>query len=312
MDINYFDLSGGINLFCTKTELGSHKNRLPWTDSKNVEVFSNKGITKQKGNTLLFMLPDEEKITAMHEMESNDIYKLVITTESGKIYIYSEKNSQLTLINKNLTGINVKFACFLEGILIATESDEMFYIKDDEEYTIEDCNLKGLDGEAVYPDCIAVYQGRVWAADNSTIYYSALGTYDNFSEPDDAGYINDFHTDTSNITGIHNYKDCLAIYKKDKVYLLQGSSPEDFKIIPFADKGTVSQNSIINVDNKQYFLSNGIYALEQVGELNQIRLGSSISDNITPEFDKFDNSRLKYTVAVHYKNRHQMWYLFQL
>lgn len=310
MDINYFDLSGGINLFCTKTELGSHKNRLPWADSKNVEVFSNKGIIKQKGNTLLFGLPDEEKITAMHEMESNDIYKLVITTESGKIYIYSEKNSQLTLINKNLTGKNVKFACFLQGILIATETDEMFYIKDDVEYTIEDCNLRGLDDEAVYPDCIAIYQGRVWVADNSTIYYSALGTYDNFSEPDDAGYINDFHTDTSNITGIHNYKDCLAIYKKDKVYLLQGSNPEDFKIIPFADKGTVSQNSIINVDNKQYFLSNGIYALEQVGELNQIRLGSSISDNITPEFDKFDNSRIKYTVAVHYKNRHQMWYLF--
>ena len=216
MDINYFDLSGGINLFCTKTELGSHKNRLPWTDSKNVEIFSNKGITKQKGNTLLLELPDEEKITAMHEMESNDIYKLVITTESGKIYIYSEKNSQLTLINKNLTGINVKFACFLQGILIATESDEMFYIKDDEEYTIEDCNLEGLDGEAVYPDCIAVYQGRVWVADNSTIYYSALGTYDNFSEPDDAGYINDFHTDTADIVTMAEYKDYLAVYKKNK------------------------------------------------------------------------------------------------
>lgn len=282
MDINYFDLSGGINLNSTKTELGTHKGQLPWSDAKNIEIYSGKGIIKQKGNTLLFELPDSESITAMHEMEAEDIYKLVITTQSGKIYIYDDSTQQLTLLNKTLSGTNVKFACFLYGILVATESDTMFYIKNNEEYTIENCNLKNLNDEYVYPDCIAVYQGRVWAADDSTIYYSALGTYNNFTAPDDAGYINDFHTDTSKITGMHNYKDCLSIYKKDKVYLLQGTSPADFRIIPFADKGTVSKNSILNVDNKQYFLSNGVYALEQVGELNQIRLGSSISENITP------------------------------
>lgn len=310
MDINYFDLSGGINLNSTKTELGTHKGQLPWADSKNVEIYLNKGIIKQKGNTLLFELPVSEPITGMHETEYDDVYKLVITTQSGKIYIYSEQTEELTLLNKTLNGTNVKFASFLYGILVATEADEMFYIKNDEEYTIENCDLTGLDSQQVYPDCIAVYQGRVWAADDSTIYYSALGTYDNFSEPDDAGYINDFHTDTSNITGMHNYKDCLAIYKKDKVYLLQGSDPDDFKIIPFADKGTVSQNSILNVDNKQYFLSNGIYALEQVGELNQIRLGSSITDNIFPEFEYFDKSKMNKTIAVHYHNKHQMWFLF--
>lgn len=310
MDINYFDLSGGINLNSTKTELGTHRGQLPWSDSKNIEIYSGKGIIRQKGNTLLFELPDSESITAMHEMESDDIYKLVITTQSGKIYIYDGSTQQLILLNKTLSGKNVKFACFLYGILVATESDTMFYIKNNSEYTIEDCNLRGLDDEYVYPDCIAVYQGRVWVSDDSTIYYSALGTYNNFTEPDDAGYINDFHTDTSKITGMHNYKDCLSIYKKDKVYLLQGTSPADFKIIPFADKGTVSQNSVLNVDNKQYFLSNGIYALEQVGELNQIRLGSSISENITPEFENFDKSRLNNTLAVHYQNKHQMWYLF--
>ena len=310
MDINYFNLSGGINLNSTKTELGTHKGQLPWADAQNIEIYSNKGIIKQKGNTKLLELPVQESITGMHQMEQDNIYKLVITTETGKIYVYSERNQQLTLLNKTLTGTDTKFACFLNGILIATEYDNMFYLKNDAEYTIEDCNLTGLDDEPVYPDCIAIYQGRVWVADDSTIYYSALGTYNNFTEENDAGYINDFHTDTSNITGLHNYKDCLSIYKKDKVYLLQGTNPDNFKIIPFADKGTVSQNSILNVDNKQYFLSNGIYALEQVGELNQIRLGSSISDNLTPEFDNFDNTRLKNTIAVHYQNKHQMWYLF--
>lgn len=72
------------------------------------------------------------------------------------------------------------------------------------------------------------------------------------------------------------YKDYLAIYKKNSVYLLTGTSPDDFAIVPFANKGAYGNNSIVNVDNKQYFLSNGIYALEQVGELNQIQLGSEI------------------------------------
>ena len=107
------------------------------------------------------------------------------------------------------------------------------------------------------------------------------------------GYINNFHTDTDDIAAMHNYKGNLSIYKKNKVYLLTGSSPDDFSIVPFADKGTTAANTVVNVDNKQYFLSNGIYALEQVGELNQIRLGSSISNNITPEFENFDSKRLK-------------------
>ena len=145
MDINYFDLSGGINLNSTKTELGTHRGQMPWADSKNIEIYLNKGIIKQKGNTLLFELPVSEPITGMHEFEYNDAYKLVVTTQSGKIYIYSEESEQLILLNKTLNGTNVKFACFLHGILVGSEADEMFYINDDEEYTINECNLVGLD-----------------------------------------------------------------------------------------------------------------------------------------------------------------------
>ena len=115
MDINYFDLSGGINLNSTKTELGTHRGQMPWADAKNIEIYLNKGLIKQKGNTLLFELPVSEPITGMHEFEYNDVYKLVVTTQSGKIYIYSEENEQLILLNKTLNGTNVKFACFLHG-----------------------------------------------------------------------------------------------------------------------------------------------------------------------------------------------------
>ncbi len=310
MEINYFDLSGGVNQASTKTELGANVKRLYWSDSENVEIYDNKGIKKQKGNTLLLSLPVTESVTAMAELESKGRYKLVITTESGKIYIYNKVTGQLTLLNKRLTGTNVKFAVFMKGILIATESDAMFYIKDNSDYEIVNCNLRDLEGEILYPDSIAVYSGRVWCTGGSTIYYSALGTYDDFVSENDAGYINDFHTDTADITGLHTYKDYLAIYKKERVYLLTGTNPDEFAIIPFADKGSYSSKAVINVDNKQYFLNTGIFALEQVGELNQIRLGSEISLNIKKEFERISHERISDTIAVHYQNRSQMWYFF--
>lgn len=310
MDINFFDLSGGINLNTTKTELGASNGKLYWADSVNVELYLNKGIIKQKGNTLFTQLPQTDKIIAMGEIETKGKYKLVIATDSGDIYIYSEENNNLTKLNKTIQGKNVKFAQFLKGILVATDADDMFYIRNNAEYEITECPIYNLDEEKIYPECITVYKGRIWCSNESTLYYSALGTYNDFTTEDDAGYINEFHTDTSEITGLKTYKDYLAIYKKDKVYLLSGSNQDDFAIMPFADKGTVANSSIINVDNKQYFLSNGIYALEQVGELNQIRLGSEISNYIQPEFDKFNNANLKNTIAIHYQNKHRIYFLF--
>lgn len=310
MDVNYFDLSGGINQASTKTELGLNPKKIYWSDSENIEIYNNKGITKQKGNILLVELPESEEITGLCEMESDSLFKLIITTISGKIYIYSEENDELTLIDKVLTGTKVKFAKFLRGVVVATESDEMFYIKDNSAFEVVNCNLKDRSGNVLYPDCVTIYKGRVWCSKDSTIYYSALGSYNDFETEEDAGYISDFHTDTADIIAMCTYKDYLAVYKREKVYLLTGSNPTDFAITLFADKGVVAANSIVNVDNKQFFLSNGIYALEQVGELNQIRLGSEISQNIKDEFNKFDISRLRDTYTVHYQNKHQVWYFF--
>ena len=39
MDINYFNLSGGINQASTKTELGVNTNPLFWSDAENVEIY---------------------------------------------------------------------------------------------------------------------------------------------------------------------------------------------------------------------------------------------------------------------------------
>lgn len=304
METAYYNLSGGINQSLTKTELGLDTKKIYWADSQNVEILQNRGIVKQNGNTLYLEL--EEEITGLAEMSAYDKSKLVITTVSGKIYIYDESHTQQTLLTKTLAGKKPVFLNFLNGMLVMTEQDGLFYIKNNDEYEIVDCNLKDLSDNTLTGGIMAVYKGRVWVAKNATIYYSALGTYDDFTTADDAGYINEFHTDTGSITALKPYKDYLAVYKKDSVYLLTGTSPDDFAIILFANKGAAGANGIVNIENKQYFLSNGIFALEQVGELNQIQLGSEISIKIKKEFEYFGN--LQNALALHYERKNQIWY----
>ncbi len=226
MEIAYYNLSGGINQSLTKTELGLDTKRMYWADSKNIELLHNNGLRRQNGNAIYVELPVKEEITGIHQFTHKDEYKLVITTISGKVYVYDEATAVFHTVGITLTGKKPVFRNFLNGFLIMTESDKMQYVKNDENFTVVDCNLKTVSGSDLTGGFVTTYRGRVWVAKDSAIYYSALGTYDNFTEENDAGYINDFHTNTDVITGISEYKDFLAIYKKNQVYLLSGTSPE--------------------------------------------------------------------------------------
>ncbi len=307
MEISYYNLSGGVNQALTKTELGAETNKIYWADAENVEILCNRGITKQRGNTLFQQL-DEEAITGMCEMSGLNDSKLVVTTASGKIYVVDKTHADLKLLDKTLEGKRPHFAKFLNGVLVITESDGLFYIKNNNNFDVVECELKNPSDKLVTGSVLAVYKGRVWVAEGSRIYYSALGTYNDFTTEGDAGYISDFHTDTDMITAMKPYKDYLAIYKRNLVYLLTGVSPEDFAIVPFADKGTMAPKAITNVENRQFFLSSGIFSLEQVGELNQLQLGSEISLKIKPEFSKFDRTAIKNSICLHYEDKSQVWY----
>jgi len=305
----FYDLSGGINKASTKTELGMDVNKLYWSDSKNMEILQNKGIIRQKGNVLLTSLPDSEQIIAMHQMKYAKVYNLIIATSTGKLFIFNPKNGLLKELAKTINGSSrLNFADFLNGVIVSSKDDTPFFIKNNNDFDVIECNLKNEEEQAVKSDVIAVHKGRVWVAEDASIYFSALGRYDDFTSPDDAGYINNFHTDTDDIIALKPYKDYLAIYKKHRVYLLTGSSTTDFAIVPFADKGTTSFSSVVTVNNKQYFLNQGIFSLEQVGDLSQIQLGQEITLNIKSEFDNFDKTRFDEVIALHYERKNQVWY----
>lgn len=309
MKNTFYDLAGGINRASTKTELGLNPSQVFWSDAENVEILQNKGIIKQKGNALILSLPIAEEIISLHQMKYEKNYNLIIATKTGKLFVFNPQNQILSELTKTVSGLSrLNFVDFLNGVIVSSKTDALFFIKNNTTFDVIDCNLKDSSDEYIKTDVIAIFKGRVWAAYNSSIYYSALGKYNDFTTADDAGYIKNFHTDTDDIVALKAYKDYLAIYKKHKVYLLTGSNPDDFAIVPFADKGTMSFSGVVNVNNKQYFLNQGVFALEQSGDLNQIQLGDEITLKIKPEFDKFDKTRFDEVIALHYEKKNQVWY----
>ena len=309
MKTYFYNLSGGINQAASKTALGLDTDKLYWTDSKNIEIMQNSGIVRQKGNTLLFELSEDEEIIALHPLKDDNVYNLLVATDEGNLYLYGARSQQLTLLDITLDGsVSPIFVDFLDGVVVGSPNDSLFYINNDVDYTIEDCNLLDSDDNPIPIEAIAVYNGRLWIASGATLYYSALGTYNDFTTEDDAGYINNFYTDTNYITALKTYRDYLAVYKENSVYLLSGSSNDNFEVSPFADKGTTSSKGVVTVNNKQYFINQGIFSMEQAGLLSQIQLGDEISLNIKPEWNNFDKSRFNEIIALHYEAKNQIWY----
>ncbi len=309
MQTFFYNLAGGINQAATKTELGLDTKKLYWTDSKNIEILQNSGIIRQKGNALLLQSDDEEQIIGLHQFKDGKGYNLLIATSAGNLFVYGAKSQTITQLEKTIDGTSrINFTDFLDGVIVSGTKTELFYINNDDGYIIEDCNLTDATDTVIKSEVVCVYGGRVWVGHGAALYYSALGTYNDFTTEGDAGYINNFYTDTNDITALKTYKDYLAIYKENSVYLLSGSSNVDFKITPFADKGTMSFRGVVTVNNKQYFINQGVFSLEQAGLLSQVQLGAEITLKIKSEFENFDKTRFDEIIVLHYAIKNQIWY----
>ena len=134
MEVAYYNLSGGINLSSTKTEMGLDTKRMYWADAYNVELLKNNGIKRQNGNAIYCELPEKEEITALHEFSYNDDSKLIISTISGKVYLFDKTSKSFTLLSLTLEGKKPIFRNFLNGFLVISEADTLHYVKNDAFY----------------------------------------------------------------------------------------------------------------------------------------------------------------------------------
>ena len=305
----FTDFSGGINVSSTKLNLGFETKKVYAQSATNVEIMSNYGIRRVKGNSLLFSLKtqdDDNSNYSINSLFSIDNY-ILISTDDGELYSYNFQNLALTLLKSSLTA-NKKcnFAKYLNGVFITNGVDKPMYFKSSDN-SVEVLELTGADNQTIIGEAVASFRSRLFVAQGSKLYFSSLGNYKDFSTSGDAGYIADFHIDTAEIVALKPYQEYLAIYKEGQTYLLSGASPSDFSIMPFSNKGACSSNATTTVNNKQYFFSNGLFALSQTGELNQIVMSSEITLNIKPLVNDINFNKKDSIILLPYELKNQLW-----
>ena len=329
------DFSSGINLACAPLQLGLDAQKTAWASGLNVEIFSQKGVCRQNGNILLTQNPDSKPINSIFTFVPDDpvlSQRILYSTSDGCFYEFDTRTKVHTCLKNDLSPDKpCIYTKYIGGVMVANSAEEpFFYVIENGSGAIKQTNTKAKDGTSpIIAQAMCAYKSRLWLADGDTIYYSALGTYNDWETSYDAGYISNFHCDSAPIKAMTPYKDYIAVFKSDQTYLLSGSSYEDFAITPFANKGASSQNAVVTADNKEFFFSNALFCLEQTGLLAQITLGSEVSLNIKPVLNgsasflktftaqdnntykaggNLDLARLSALCAVAYERKNQVWF----
>lgn len=304
--VNYFNNTGGLNKFASVASLNESEKKTEWLDAQNVEGHKSGGIVKMKGNTNVCFssLPAGTKILGIWDYVKGNNHYPIINTSEGNVYKLNLDTGTLELI---YSGLSITHKCcyanYNNGVIITNGYNTPLFYE-------ENAGAYVLSGNAPAGLSIEVYKARVFIASGSTLHYSALGNQNDWITENDAGYISNFHNDSSPITAIKNYGEFLAIYKAHGTYILSGSSPDDFVIKPVADKGSCGAWGIGTIDDNQFFFSGDSITPLRFNELGQIRLADDISIKIKPVFDDFDSQKYDQIVCIPYKKKNQIWFYF--
>ena len=212
----YYNLNGGINTSRTRIGLGQDSKKLYWWDSYNVEIYKNQGISRIKGNQIVLKTDEECQILGLYEYPKNT-NSFVFVTSNNEVYHYDSVTENSTLVKTFEKDVSkVSFVHYLDGIVIATNSNPGIFYNINSDEPLHNLDLQDSNDEPISSEVVAVYANRLWVAKGSTIYFSALGRYDDWTSPADAGYIAKFHSSSSEILSMCCYPIPNNFHSQDK------------------------------------------------------------------------------------------------
>lgn len=302
--LNYFNNTGGINRYSSISSLNESEKHTDWYDAQNVEGHKSGGITKMKGNVNICnsSLPVGTKILGIWDYRKGDTSYPVVNTSEGKLYRF---NIDTGILSEVYSGFNADAKCsyvnYNNGVIISNGINSPVFYE-------EGVGASLLAGTPPVGQAMEVHKARIFIGSGSTLHYCALGNHNDWTTQDEAGYISNFHNDSSKIIALKNYGEYLAIYKEQGIYFLSGATPSEFVITPVADKGIKSTWCTATVNNNQYFFTGEAILPIKFNELGQIRLSEEISTKIKPVFAELDASRFHNAFCVDYEKKNQIWF----
>jgi len=303
------DWSGGIRY----NALNQSEKKTSWAGAQNVELKSGHdgyGVCRMNGNANLLKsaLPAGTKILGLFEYKKGDSKYFVVNTSEGFFLEFDPSTGILSVPLK--FGLSTTARCsyvnFQNGVIVSNGVDDPFFYEHGADVPVKQCKAARYN-VPIRGTALAEYNNRLFIGVGGTIFYSALGRYDDWTTADDAGYISDFHNTSASILALKKYGEYLAIHKEGYTFLLTGTSPLDFSVCPFTDKGSSSSFCVVNAEGKQFFFNNGVYFLEYNSML-QYKLSDEITPHVRPDFINIDKTGIKDITAVHYAKKNQIWF----
>jgi len=303
------DWTGGIRY----TSLNQSDKNTSWSDAQNVELKSNNegsGVCRMKGNLNIMKsyLPDNTKILGMFEYVKGDDRYMVVNTSEGCFYEFDPLTGLLS--DRLKFGLSSAAKCsyvnFQNGVIVSNGVDDPFHYVHGADIPINQCNA-ARNNLPIRGQAVAEYHDRLFIGVGGTLYFSALGTYNDWTTSEDAGYIANFHNSRASILAIKKYGEYLAIHKDGFTFLLSGTCPDDFSISPFTDKGSSSSFGVANADGKQFFFDNGVYYLGY-NSLMQYKLSDELTPFIKSDLASIDKSKIRNIITLHHSKKNQVWF----
>lgn len=160
------------------------------------------------------------------------------------------------------------------------------------------------------------YQGRIFVgATDGTLYYSAVGLYNNWDIASDAGGIATFYNDNSDFTALAIWDKYLVLCKRERSYLLDGTNNDSAQwvIQPYSIYTCDSQQSWIDCNGGLYVYSRvggGIYPMLQRTIYSPNYQGNELSSKIKDSFNYINTALYDYIFPVyHPKKMYLMFYI---
>lgn len=160
------------------------------------------------------------------------------------------------------------------------------------------------------------YRGRIFVGStDGTLYYSAVGLYNNWDIASDAGAISTFYDDNSDFTALAIYDKYLVLCKRERSYLLNGvaSNSAEWTIEPYSIYTCDSQQSWIDCNGGLYMYSRvagGIYPILQRTIYSPNYQGNELSTKIKDSFKYVNAALYDYIFPVyHPKKMYLMFYI---
>jgi len=141
------------------------------------------------------------------------------------------------------------------------------------------------------------------------VFFSNLGDPDTITDGTD--YFDIGKSDGQAITGIYPLGEFLVIFKRKSVYIMNGTSPDSWKLSGSVNNvtsiansvGCVSAKSIVQVGNDLWFMSDdGIRSVKR-NEEGSVPLMGVVSENINTTIDSINSSAFSKVAATFFDNK---------